>query len=160
MQEQKLRRNQDTFQSDSQRLLKRLFLTQFGFEKCEEWFEVIVRDITPKGSAHKTTQDAFGIGFPNSCVVVTVLGTQSGPVPLASLLPAAAANCFLMVAPTVLLAAVPTAGRVPWSLTIPNNPALTSFVLHAQMAVLEFAPAGAFAQSSVTNALTLRPGRF
>ncbi|MBL8754301.1 MAG: hypothetical protein JNK15_13445, partial [Planctomycetes bacterium] len=106
------------------------------------------------------TFDAFGLNLPANSLVVTAIAVQTGPVPLSWLLPNAGPNCTLMVNPLVLLAAVPTGGVVPWSLAIPDSPAVVGLGLYAQMVTLEFDALGTWFQSSNTNALSAWPGRF
>jgi hypothetical protein len=106
------------------------------------------------------TFSAFGVNLPNNSVVVTAVATQSGPVPLSLLLPNAGPNCHLLVNPLLLLASVPNGGTVPWSLAIPDSPAIVGLGLYAQMVTLEFDAMGAWVQSSSTNGLSVWPGRF
>jgi hypothetical protein len=100
-----------------------------------------------------------GTALPEPAVVVTVVGLQSGAVPLGGLLPLVLPHCSLFVAPDLLAASFVVGGATAWQLALPEVPTLVGVVLHAQLVALELGAAQQLTAVSSSAALRCELGR-
>ncbi|MCU0864883.1 MAG: hypothetical protein MUC36_13925 [Planctomycetes bacterium] len=108
-----------------------------------------------------TTYRARGTGLPAIAVAAVVGGAATTSLPLAALLPPSPAACTLLVAPDFVDLAVPTAGSVDTTITIPMTPTLVGSVLHQQLVLIELHPlTGAVVEHTASNRLTITVGAF
>jgi trimeric autotransporter adhesin len=108
-----------------------------------------------------TTYRARGTGLPAIGVAAVVSGAATTSLPLAALLPPSPAACTLLVAPDFVELAVPTAGSVDTTITIPITPTLVGTVLHQQLVLIELHPITlAVVEHASSNRLTITVGSF
>jgi hypothetical protein len=108
-----------------------------------------------------TTYRARGTGLPGLALCAVVSGATTTSLPLASLLSPSPAACTLLVAPDFVELAVPSAGSVDTTITIPATPTLVGTVLHQQLVLLELHPiTAAVIEHTASNRLSLTVGSF
>ncbi|MBL9078386.1 MAG: hypothetical protein JNL08_12825 [Planctomycetes bacterium] len=107
------------------------------------------------------TFTAVGSGLPASSVAIVVHGLQPivPGLPLAALLPPAAAGCDLHVFPVVFDFAVPANGTARASLAVPDDVSWLGTTLFQQWVVLEVG-GGLVLDTTATNALQVTVGAF
>jgi hypothetical protein len=110
--------------------------------------------------------------IPPTAIVAIAIGTQQLALPLAAVVPAAAPDCTLLVAPDAVAFGVPSGcpgggpgcgpggGIATWQTALPNDPTLVGAAFLLQFAVLELGAGPVWLRSSSTNALRLVAGTF
>ena len=108
-----------------------------------------------------STYRARGTGLPSFAFVATATGIwELSDLPLAALVPAAAAGCSMLVWPDHLDVTLTNTGMVETQIAIPNAPELVGTQLRQQLVVLEVDASLNFVASTSTNALALTVGAF
>ena len=103
------------------------------------------------------TGSCTGVGASSLGLAVWGLGTVTTPLNL--LLPIAGPGCDLLNSATLLTGpTAPVAGAVSVQLALPNNPVLAGFILHSQVAELEFDLSLNWTGLYSSNGLTLTVG--
>lgn len=99
------------------------------------------------------------VGLPANAVALVGFGSQTAVTPLSTLLPAAAAGCFVWQSLDGLLFGLPSAGALDFEFPVPNDAALIGLALHLQVASLELQGSTILA-AAASNRLTLTVGDF
>jgi trimeric autotransporter adhesin len=97
-------------------------------------------------------------GLPIGAIAVLATGFAPTSLPLASVFPAAGANCSVLVAPAFIDLQLATAGEVGSSLFLPNTPLLAGATLLQQAFALELDAQGGIATATSSNALNVTIG--
>jgi hypothetical protein len=107
-----------------------------------------------------STFTATATGLPQQGVALAVLGYSTTSLPLATVLPQAAANCVLRVQPDDLELRPIQNGIATTALLVPANPALVGAVVHQQLVPLELDAQLQIVGAAVSNRLSLTVGPF
>ncbi|MCU0866650.1 MAG: hypothetical protein MUC36_22935 [Planctomycetes bacterium] len=99
-------------------------------------------------------------GLPANGVGLAVVGFGSTFVALSAILPTGGVGCALWTTPDRVEVALPQAGAVELTITIPNSTWLLGQVLHQQVLGLEFGSGGSLGALTGSNRLTLTFGVF
>ena len=99
-------------------------------------------------------------GMPGNSVGVHAIGTATGSLPLATILPQSLPGCALLVSPIILELVVPSATLVEAVMRLPNNPALIGATLHHQVLPVQFSASGSIAAIAASNGLSATVGFF
>lgn len=96
--------------------------------------------------------------LPSAALVATVSALAGTQQPLAGWLPNARPGCTLLVAPDVVVLALPVGGVLESTLTIPLQAALLGLTVHQQMVPFSLDAQGAVTEVTATPALQLTIG--
>jgi hypothetical protein len=107
-----------------------------------------------------SSAQARATGMPVQGIAVGVVGFAPAAIPLATLLPAGSAGCWLLATPDALQASLPTNGSASLELAIPHAAALIGMTVHAQVAALELDTAWNIVAATATQRLTWTLGVF